>query len=51
MRFGWNLANYEHPYPEVDVIAGHVAFYADRVRITETEEAADTDPRSVRSTR
>ena len=27
---------YEHPYPSVGEIAGHVAFYADRVTITAT---------------
>jgi uncharacterized protein (DUF427 family) len=29
---------YEHPYAAVETIAGHLAFYADRVEITETEE-------------
>jgi uncharacterized protein (DUF427 family) len=29
---------YEHPYPAVEAIAGHLAFYADRVEITETGE-------------
>ena len=29
---------YEHPYAAVATIAGHLAFYADRVEITETEE-------------
>jgi uncharacterized protein (DUF427 family) len=28
---GWT---YEHPYPAVDAIAGHVAFYPDRVALT-----------------
>jgi len=28
---------YEHPYPAVAAIAGHLAFYADRVEITEIE--------------
>jgi uncharacterized protein (DUF427 family) len=27
---------YEHPYAAVDMIAGHLAFYADKVEITET---------------
>ncbi len=26
---------YEHPYPAVEAIAGHLAFYPDRVEITE----------------
>jgi uncharacterized protein (DUF427 family) len=29
---------YEHPYAAVEVIAGHLAFYADRVEITEHDE-------------
>ena len=29
---------YEHPYEAVETIAGHLAFYADRVEITETGE-------------
>ena len=29
---------YEHPYAAVESIAGHLAFYADRVEISETEE-------------
>jgi uncharacterized protein (DUF427 family) len=29
---------YEHPYAAVETIAGHVAFYADRVQITDTGE-------------
>jgi len=28
---------YEHPYPAVEAIAGRLAFYADRVEITEIE--------------
>jgi uncharacterized protein (DUF427 family) len=42
---------YEHPYAAVEVIAGHVAFYADRVQITETGEASGTDSRTVHSWR
>lgn len=26
---------YEHPYPAVEAIAGHLAFYPDRVEVTE----------------
>jgi uncharacterized protein (DUF427 family) len=29
---------YEHPYAAVDAIAGHLAFYPDRVEIIEAEE-------------
>jgi uncharacterized protein (DUF427 family) len=29
---------YEHPYAAVEAIAGHLAFYADRVAIIEAEE-------------
>ncbi|MCU1459832.1 MAG: hypothetical protein JWL73_3924 [Actinomycetia bacterium] len=32
---------YEHPYEAVDAIAGHVAFYADRVEISEARDGAD----------
>jgi uncharacterized protein (DUF427 family) len=38
---------YEHPYEAVEVIAGHLAFYADRVQITETAEASGADSRTV----
>jgi uncharacterized protein (DUF427 family) len=31
---------YEHPYVAVETIAGYLAFYADRVKITETGEDA-----------
>ena len=34
---------YEHPYAAVATIAGHVAFYADRVEITEAAEASGAD--------
>ena len=30
--------SYEHPYAAVDAIAGHLAFYTDRVEITEAGE-------------
>jgi uncharacterized protein (DUF427 family) len=33
---------YEQPYPAVAEIAGHVAFYTDRVEITVTGDAVDT---------
>jgi uncharacterized protein (DUF427 family) len=33
--------SYEHPYPAVAVIAGYLAFYADRVEITETGDESD----------
>ena len=32
---------YEHPYAAVEAIAGHLAFYADRVEITECDEQHD----------
>jgi uncharacterized protein (DUF427 family) len=34
---------YEHPYAAVATIAGHVAFYADRVEITDAAEASGAD--------
>jgi uncharacterized protein (DUF427 family) len=40
---------YEHPYAAVETIAGHLAFYADRVEITETAEAPDADRQTVHS--
>ena len=40
---------YEHPYESVATIAGHVAFYPDRVEITEAEEAARADGPTVQS--
>ena len=40
---------YEHPYPAVEMIAGHLAFYADRVQITEGTEALGAGSRTVRS--
>jgi uncharacterized protein (DUF427 family) len=42
---------YEHPYAAVAAIAGHVAFYADRVQITETGEAPGADRGTVHSSR
>jgi uncharacterized protein (DUF427 family) len=33
---------YEHPYAAVETIAGHLAFYTDRVEITETGEDSRT---------
>jgi uncharacterized protein (DUF427 family) len=35
---------YEHPYAAVEAIAGRLAFYADRVQITETAEASGASP-------
>jgi uncharacterized protein (DUF427 family) len=35
---------YEHPYAAVESIAGHLAFYADRVEISETGEAGAGRP-------
>jgi uncharacterized protein (DUF427 family) len=32
---------YEHPYAAVEAITGHLAFYADRVDITETADDPD----------
>ncbi|MEY2460452.1 MAG: hypothetical protein QOG30_2282 [Acidimicrobiaceae bacterium] len=40
---------YEHPYAAVEAIAGHLAFYADRVEITETGEASGADGAAVHS--
>jgi uncharacterized protein (DUF427 family) len=40
---------YEHPYAAVATIAGHLAFYADRVEITEAGEASGVDGQSVDS--
>ena len=40
---------YEHPYAAVEVIAGHLAFYADRVEITEAGEASGAAGRTVHS--
>ncbi|MCU1461194.1 MAG: hypothetical protein JWO37_1269 [Acidimicrobiales bacterium] len=40
---------YEHPYAAVETIAGHLAFYADRVQITETGEGPDADRQTVHS--
>jgi uncharacterized protein (DUF427 family) len=36
---------YEHPYAAVEVIAGHLAFYADRVQITEAGELSGASTR------
>ncbi len=36
---------YERPYPAVAEIAGHVAFYPNRVEITVTDEAAEVTRR------
>ena len=40
---------YEHPYAAVETIAGHLAFYPDRVEITEAAEASGADGQSVHS--
>jgi uncharacterized protein (DUF427 family) len=40
---------YEHPYAAVETIAGYLAFYADRVEITETGEASGADRQPVQS--
>jgi uncharacterized protein (DUF427 family) len=40
---------YEHPYAAVEAIAGRLAFYADRVQITETAEASGADSPTVHS--
>ena len=40
---------YEDPYAAVEAIAGHLAFYADRVQITDTAEASDADSPTVQS--
>jgi uncharacterized protein (DUF427 family) len=40
---------YEHPYAAVEAIAGHLAFYGDRVEITETGEASSADSPPVHS--
>jgi len=40
---------YERPYAAVEKIAGHVAFYADRVEITDTEEDPGAGSQNVRS--
>jgi uncharacterized protein (DUF427 family) len=40
---------YEHPYAAVETIAGHLAFYADRVQITEGAEGSGADSRTVHS--
>jgi uncharacterized protein (DUF427 family) len=36
---------YEHPYAAVETIAGHLAFYPDRVEITELEEGSSAGDR------
>jgi uncharacterized protein (DUF427 family) len=40
---------YEHPYAAVEAIAGHLAFYAHRVEITEAGEASSADSRPAHS--
>ncbi|MCU1352782.1 MAG: hypothetical protein JWM05_1991 [Acidimicrobiales bacterium] len=42
---------YEHPYAAVEAIAGHLAFYADRVQITEAADALGADGPNVQSSR
>ena len=32
---------YEEPYPEVAAIAGHVAFYTDRVRVSSVQDSTE----------